>query len=253
MLHAFCKRKSRLYKRYLGHRDEGEKRVCEEDEITSLIMGPLDYLAPEASGTFWKALVEYGSRHDQPRLPDGAPSFVAMTFWPRRNIEPDLLVELYWLTGERRLLLVEFKWNAPLSGANQLNRQWCEYLTADERKMAYHVFIAPEVSAGLNALGQGDIWNGRLILRSWVSVLDILRRLDCSSNPGLERWKTQVTTFLGMLGVLRFQGFRGLAAPRLCLTSPVFWCPVSGFTSLESPSHFPSKKSSSSFVWSSEQ
>jgi hypothetical protein len=35
MLHAFCRRKSGLYKRYLGHREPGEKRVCEEDEITA--------------------------------------------------------------------------------------------------------------------------------------------------------------------------------------------------------------------------
>lgn len=60
MLHAFCHKKSGLYKRYLGHREQGEKRVCEEDEITALIMGPLDYLSAEATGMFWRALIERG-------------------------------------------------------------------------------------------------------------------------------------------------------------------------------------------------
>lgn len=128
MLHAFCQQKSRLYKRYLGHREEGEKRVSEEDEITSLLIGPLDYLPPQASGSFWRALIER-EISESLTFPAGPIDRVRMKFWPRRSIEPDLLVELDWCTGERRLLLVELKWNAPLSGDDQLHRQWNEFLT----------------------------------------------------------------------------------------------------------------------------
>lgn len=33
MLHSITQNKSRLHLRYLGHREEGEHRVAEEDEI----------------------------------------------------------------------------------------------------------------------------------------------------------------------------------------------------------------------------
>lgn len=62
MLHAFSHKKSRLYQRYLGHRDEtSERRVTEEDEITSLMMGPLAFLSPAAITAFWIAVVRLKS------------------------------------------------------------------------------------------------------------------------------------------------------------------------------------------------
>lgn len=252
MLHSLCHGKSHFYRRYLGHRDVGEKRVCEEDEITSLIMGPLDYLPPEASGSFWRALIQCDVTEEL-AFPSGTVSRVQMDFWQRRTIEPDLLVELQWATGERRIVLVEFKWNAPLSGNDQLHRQWNEYLTAAEREVAHHVFIAPEISAGLNAIGQDNIWNGRLILRSWISILDLLKQLDCSTHAGLDRWSTQVATLLERLQIRRFQGFRGLTIPSTLPKSPLFWSPMNGFKQLAPPvvpmldTLFPS------FIWSSEQ
>lgn len=253
MLHAFCHRKSGLYKRYLGHREQGEKRVCEEDEITAIIMGPLDYLPAEATGTFWKALIEKGGLDVPAPFPTGPVNRAQMHFWPRRGIEPDLLVELHWPTGERRLLLVEFKWNAPLSGDDQLHRQWREFLTSTEREDAYHLFIAPEISAGLNAMGEQDIWGGRLILRSWITILDVLRHLDGSRITGLEKWKSQVIAFLGQLGINRFQGFRDLSAPLAFPDSPVFWSPLNGFSELVPPASLPHKIQSPFFIWSSVQ
>lgn len=252
MLHSFCHGKSHLYRRYLGHRDVGEKRVCEEDEITSLIMGPLDYMPSEASGLFWRELIERNVREDL-AFPSGPVSRVQMDFWPLRTVEPDLLVWLYWPTGERRIVLVEFKWNAPLSGSDQLHRQWGEYLTHAELEVAHHLFIAPEISAGLNAIGQNDVWNGRLILRSWINVLDVLNRLDCSSYAGLEKWKSHVTTLLKNLGIRRFQGFSSLSPPSLHEGSPVFWNPINGFKELEPPIGLTLKTSSPSFIWSSGQ
>lgn len=252
MLHSFSHGKSHLYRRYLGHRELGEKRVCEEDEITSLIMGPLDYMPPEASGSFWRALIERDVREDLV-FPAGPISRVQMDFWPLRTVEPDLLVELHWQTGERRILLVEFKWNAPLSGNDQLHRQWNEYLTHAERDVAHQVFIAPEISAGLNAIGQEDIWKGRLVLRSWISVLDVLNKLDCSNDAGLKKWKFQVTSLLKKLGISRFQGFRDLSPPSLLNQSPLFWSPINGFKELEPPACPTLATSLPTFIWSSEQ
>lgn len=236
MLHAFSRKKSQLYKRYLGHREAGEKRVSEEDEITALIMGPLDYLPASVSGAFWRAVVEQRGHANDLLFPAGAPWQVSMRFWPRSIIEPDLLVELVWPDGERRLLLVEFKWRAPLSGKDQLHRQWREFLKPEEQRIAYHLFIAPELSEGLNALGQEDVWRGRLLLRSWFMILQVLRDLRGLDGAGFQRWQPQVVNLLGLLGVRQFQGFEHLhpypSAPAYPL---VFWAPIQGFGDLGPP------------------
>ncbi|MDI3398846.1 hypothetical protein QLG12_11580 [Pseudomonas sp. V88_4] len=239
MLHAFNQGKSSLYRRYLGHREIGEKRVCAEDEITALIMGPLDYLPAESAGLFWRSLIERGGRDVHPAFPDEAADRAQMRFWPRNGVEPDLLVELGWPTGERRILLIEFKWDAPLSGDDQLHRQWLEFLTPAERTDAYHVFIAPDISAGLNALGERDVWNGQLVLHSWLGVLNIVRSMRTSGFTGLETWKSQITRFLGKLGIFRFQGFDSLSLPPIVESTTVFWSPLNGFSTLK-PSTVPS-------------
>ena len=249
MLQAICNGKSRLYQRYLGHREEGEGRVSEEDEITSLIMGPLEYLPPAQVTEFWRAVVEHGCS-SATLFPVGAAEHVKMNFWQRRTIEPDLFVELIWDNGERRLLLVEFKWRAPLSGDDQLHRQWREFLTAEERCDAYHLFIAPDISAGLNAKGEQDIWGGKLLLRSWLSILYVLRALNCHGSLGMQTWASQVSVLLGKLGIARFQGFSHLAAPNEVPHSPVFWNPLSGFTAIAPMPSTSGFENSSSIFWS---
>jgi hypothetical protein len=255
MLHAFNQGKSNLYRRYLGHRDGSEKRVSEEDEITALIMGPLDYLPPAAAGLFWRGLVEQTGRTASAAFPESPPSHIRMRFWPRRAVEPDLVVELHWPSGERRILLVEFKWNAPLSGEQQLHRQWLEFLTEAERADAYHLFIAPEISAGLNALGSNDVWQGRLILHSWIGVLHVVRNLRAAEFCGLQTWREQMTRFLGKLGILRFQGFVALTTPTPMSApneqSSIFWRPLSGFSQLMPPVVPSLEKSSASYLWDS--
>ncbi|WP_273823352.1 hypothetical protein [Pseudomonas asplenii] len=249
MLQAFSCGKSHLYRRYLGHREADEARVCEEDEITALIMGPLDYLPAATTSRFWRAMVEQDGRSTAHGFPEGPAQHVEMHFWPRRAIEPDLLVELHWPGGTRRLLLIEFKWNAALSGSDQLHRQWDEFLTPGEREDAWHLFIAPEISAGLNALAEGDIWDGRLLLRTWADVLEVLRHLRDPDVPGLQKWKKQVRSFLVKLGINRFRGFRHLTPPRTVDDPVIFYSPMNGFTKLVAPPTFP-EADSPAFIWS---
>lgn len=251
MLQAFCHGKSRLHWRYLGHREAGETRVSEEDEITALIMGPLEYLPPADVGKFWRTLVEPTVRHSQLPFPAGPVGRTVLHFWPRRVIEPDLLVELFWPTGERRLLLVELKWKAPLSGDDQLHRQWQEFLTNSERQQAYHLFIAPDISSGLNAKSAKDIWEGRLILHSWLSVLGLLRTISTTGSPGLERWQSRVTDFLRKVGIRRFQGFLDLGLPACSQDRPVFWCPLDGFSAFVPPARLALSDKPNHFIWGS--
>lgn len=208
MLHAFSHKKSRLYRRYLGHRDDAtERRVAEEDEITSIVMGPLAFLSPAAIGAFWVGLVHL--RNPEHEFPDGLPTQAQMHFWPRRGgIEPDLRVDLAW-GCETRTLLVEFKWRAPLSGERQLHEQWGTYMK-EEQGRGLHLFIGLETSAASNAQAREDIWDGKLLMRSWFDVLTTLPTLKTAAGLELKRWGEQVGAFLNLLAVRPFCGFKNL-------------------------------------------
>lgn len=234
MLHAITHGKTRLHLRYLGHRDGTEKRVSEEDEITALIMGPLAFLPDSAIGAFWMALARWDS--PEVEFPGGPVTHAKMSFWPRANrIEPDLRVELSW-GEEQRLLLVEFKWHAPLSGENQLHKQWQEYLSRDERERALHLFIAPDTSEGSSALSRDDVWKGRLLLRTWFDVLNALRHLAGPESLLLKRWSSEVIRCLERLGIRPFRGFKHLSAPEIVpQKAEVFWRGFDGFAYLAAP------------------
>lgn len=231
MLHAITQKKTRLHLRYLGHREAGEKRVCEEDEITSLIMGPLAFLPDSAIGAFWIALVK--SANPEIELSAGGVTKAEMTFWPRREgIEPDLRVDLSW-GGEQRVLLVEFKWRAPLSGKDQLHKQWQQFLSPGEQACAWHLFIAPSTSEGSNALSRDDVWKGRLLLRSWFDVLNMLHDLSGPDAHLLQRWASEVRRCLGRLGIRPFRGFSCLSPSETPPQQAVaFWRGFDGFAHL---------------------
>lgn len=227
MLHAFSHKKSRLYRRYLGHRDDAtELRVAEEDEITSIIMGPLAFLSPAAIGAFWVGLIHL--RNPEHKFPDGLPTQAQMYFWPRRGgIEPDLRVDLAW-GSESRTLLVEFKWRAPLSGERQLHEQWGTYMK-EEQDRGLHLFIGLETSAASNALAREDIWNGKLLLRSWFDVLTTLPTVKTGAGLELKRWGEQVREFLNLLAVRPFCGFKDLPPTEIAnVSGPIFFHPVPG-------------------------
>ena len=232
MLHAINQNKTKFYKRYLGHRDGENIRVQEEDEITSLIMSPLSLLHPKEIGIFWQRLVSFDSEYE---LPSDPAKNAEMIFWPRRcNIEPDMLVKLEWDSGEKWSLLVEFKWHAQLSGENQLQKQWEKFLSDNERLNAYHVFISPNLSCAINAKINNDVWEGRLLLRSWLHVLSILDHFDADPEAfGLLRWSKQVSSVLKRLQIAPFIGFdRILQEPNIPLNQDnwLFFNKFLGFT-----------------------
>jgi hypothetical protein len=223
MLHAFTHKKSRLYQRYLGHRDEtSERRVTEEDEITSLMMGPLAFLSPAAIAAFWSAVIRL--RNPDVEFPSGSPTRADMHFWPRRGrIEPDLRVDLAW-GSDVRVVLVEFKWRAPLSGEDQLHDQWRHYLEPVERAAACHLFIGLDTSEGVNALNREDIWNGKLLMRSWFDVMTAISDIKSGAGLELRRWGDQVQKSLKLLAVQPFGGFSPMGTLALPDSSaPVFF------------------------------
>lgn len=215
MLHAISQNKTNLHKRYLGHREKSERRVSEEDELTSLIMSPLSLLSKSAIGTFWKALIEWNEVDTLPiKLPDKPVENAMIEFWPRRYtekevLEPDMLVKLEWPSGAHINLLVEFKWRAPLSGERQLHNQWEKFLSDEERQNSYHIYIAPELSNGYKALDHKDVWNGKLLLRSWFDILNILTQKPYSIQTNeLLTWSDHVCNLLEKLHIRPFNGFQ---------------------------------------------
>jgi|MTBAKSStandDraft_1061840.scaffolds.fasta_scaffold10884_2 hypothetical protein len=244
MLHSTCKGKSNLYKRYLGERDGKEKKIYEEDEITSIILGPQDFLPVSEVYYFWKLVLENSSYQEE--LPQEMPSNADVSLWPIRHksfgtgtIEPDATIVFNWLDKRRLILLLEFKWRAPLSGGEQLHHQWNDYLSDSERKDAIHIFIAPEISAGSAAKNNelGDVWlsskgRGRLVLLPWLLIRDTLQDIsNTKQNAAIGRWAELVNTFLAKVGINNFQGFIHIIDTIPSIETgkyPLFWHPFSG-------------------------
>lgn len=237
MLHAIDKGKTRFYERYLGKRDGREHKVFEEDEITSTIFGPLEFLPAIDVYRFWCRVLQLIGHAEF--LPNEVPSDIQITLWPRRSaenngntIEPDGLVRVEFADGRLRLLLIELKWRAGLSGDGQLHRQWEQYLSEEERPQSLHLFIAPEISAGAKALNNvelgGDVWgNSRLVLLPWLKLRAIFSELALEKSK-IGRWAQLADQFLHRIGIRRFGGFCNLTPPlnvSVELADCIFWTP----------------------------
>lgn len=192
MLHAITQNKSTHGRRYLGYRDKDEARVSEEDEITSIFLGPLDFMEATPVLQFWTEVFHLLGR--KVVFPAAPPIDYKFRLWPLgRPVQPDAHLTFFWADNKRFDILIEFKWHAPLSGKYQLHRQWREYLNEDERKECWHVFIAPEISAGIAAKNAEKVYawrkgdDDRLVLVSWAQISDALSRCRGRSD-GLARW-----------------------------------------------------------------
>jgi hypothetical protein len=204
MLIAVEKGKSQIYRRYKGHRDEHDNgRVSAEDEITSIVLGPLRYLSPKDVVSFWQKLL------GEDFLIDQNPAKAIVEFWPNRTtpkgrIQPDLLISFTWNDGSKRILLVEIKWNSGLSGDDhQLKRQWKDFLNSSERTIAHHVFIGKDESVGKGA-------HSHISAVSWREVRDILDTFSKQDNPlesSLVRWASSASIFLEKVLTRPFKGF----------------------------------------------
>lgn len=228
MLHVISQKPSNLYKRYKpdrGQRASNEGMVHAEDEITSAIIGPMDFMMPDEILRFWSELFIIKFRHDVfGDLSKRPLEKLEVKLWPskiyrdggiRRSVEPDATIEFIWPNNTRILLLIEFKWRALLSKEDQLHRQWNRYLTEKEQAHAFHLFIAPVVAEGASARNSelGDIWGDQLILITWETfriALNTIKKND-RDTTSLGRWSTVADRFLQKIGIETFGGFDHLA------------------------------------------
>lgn len=228
MLHASFRKKSGIYKRYIKGPDDfsgsEEKNVHREDEIVSTIIGPLDFFEPALAHRFWLNLLKISGKSDF-LLQEIDLKSVNIKFWPFNRVEPDAHITFEWNGGQQRILIIEFKWHAELSGDNQLHDQWQEYLEKTDRDRALHLFIAPEISSGIKAKIKKDIWGNRLLLISWLQIRNTLELLK-GDESGLGRWAIYADNFLHRVGINRFNGFELIAReyPQLSdIPSILFW------------------------------
>lgn len=93
--------------------------------------------------------------------------------------------------------------------------------------MAYHIFIAPDVSAGRQAILEKDYWHGKLLLRSWGQILTIcnsLLKFNDHNSQLLHKWIKQTILLFNKLDIKPFNGFACIDQPYMPdSVSHVFW------------------------------
>lgn len=191
MLHANHSRKSRLpFLRYVANANEQSHRRTQEDEITSIVFGPLDFM-PEASVKRILAAL-FGSE------PIPEDHRVSIMLWPRYgNVEPDV-VFIEQLEAERnRAYVLEIKWNAPL-GDDQVDRQRAAVRDSNIDLMGHIVLSRYPIEVDSNSKNL-----------TWMdfndSILQVLR--NDRRDTIAKRWAELAWSFLESCNVRHFAGF----------------------------------------------
>jgi hypothetical protein len=221
MLHAIARNKSRAYTRYLSVKAPFEPRISAEDEITSIIFGPLEFLPAADNWKLWQRILQSrASGHLSGPLPSTylagfSPHAFELEFWPRKDrIEPDLVIRFSDACGETRSLLVELKWDAPLSGPDQLEKQWLRYQRGLHAQ-SLHVFLAKEVGrqpedrqpwACVDSDGTAASRLRRVHWHGFQYEIGQLAAAPDTSAP-LRRWCVLAGGFLAQVGIRSFGGF----------------------------------------------
>jgi len=226
MLRAVLQKKTRYHRRYsnMRYQQDGERKT-KEDEITSIVFGPLTYMPAAEMSAFWKILLRSFSQVADTDFDEGS-----IEFWPRLgDIEPDMLVHLKCTKKNLAVtILVELKWESPLSGDDQLVRQWDELKRSQYRADdCYHIFIGKKKEqADKEVAAHGNPWNGRLVSFSWVQILALLKTsISENTDSAYQLWTREILAFFPHVGVWPFRGFGdiGGVARFINASSTLFW------------------------------
>lgn len=185
-----------------------------EDVITSTVLGPLRYLD---ATQVWR-VVRHLLGDDAvgfPEPPAGAAG-ATVEFWPRQCVprdqttcEPDVVIDLCRVNEPCcARVIIEVKWNAPASGADQLKRQDEAFGLSDGR--SWHVYLTKHyLRAEGDIAGAGS--SGKVINLPWSLLVS--RLLEMEGDGLLKAWATDVGGAMERLGVVPFSGFTD-AVPR---------------------------------------
>ncbi len=246
MLHAVEKRKTTRARQY-AHAEHIEehnnyhkkKNLKAEDEITSIVIGPLEFLSPVDSLKFWLELLEL---NDRPDFENSEPVYLDdFKLWMGRdNIEPDGFI-FYKCNKNKYIFLLEVKWNSKLE-ENQLENQWDKFLKDDEKPYATHVFLGKDTRDADNIQSQRSQKNPDHIIKviSWLRFRRALKEIapEKTHHKGFARWAELANKFLEQCGIIDFSGFKGIADSYKVIFNGLplheknlFWQPFRGFSS----------------------
>lgn len=186
-----------------------------EDEMTSIIFGPLMYMPPEDVWTLFRAWLPF----DDELWPAGVSDGMDLSFWPNLSpagrIEPDLLVR-FTKNGELFLtVMFEIKWNARISGHDELTKQW-NALKDKEKANAFHVYLVKNTGIGIHEVTQSledsgsTTWRKRLVCIGWRSLVEILKFGNLPFGKAMNFWAEGLLAFLKRRGQTTFTGFEWL-------------------------------------------
>lgn len=241
MLHAVENSKTTRARQYAqpAKRDEHDElhrkyNLQAEDEITSIVIGPMEFFNPEVSLNFWLDLI---GESNSGIKSENRTELVEFKLWAKRSfIEPDGLI-VYKNGGQKYIFLLEVKWNAELS-EKQLEKQWDSFLNKRERQNATHIFLGKDVKDAIQVRNDRQKRDHKITVLSWQKFRNFLNKLpECRYPREFVRWAKLAETFLEKCGVIDFGGFgqilnsyKELPPGFSCSSRGIFWHQFSGFS-----------------------
>ena len=221
MLHAARKNKTRLpAQRYAAWSASGEARRTQEDEITSTIFGPLDFMPQETVNCIINAIFQDSCCTDDDEI--------SMELWPRIDrIEPDILFTKKSTDGSVMYFVIEVKWNAPL-GETQVVDQIKAVRKERNPKNIKHMVLS-RFSLPVGTLSENCTW------------MDFKERLQAGKKTYPRddsiygKWCELTTDFLEACNVRHFRGFGRTMENSICLprnNKHIFWSGFDGWKAI---------------------
>lgn len=218
-----------------------------EDEITSIVLGPLIYMPPEDVWKLFRKWLPFKSD----LWPIEISNDMKLSFWPNiakaGRIEPDLLVQFTRNDAPVLTVLFEIKWSSPLSGYDELVKQW-EALEDKEKKSTFHIYLVKETGKGnrevIRSLENSNdkIWRERLVCIGWRSLIETLQFDRPKFGRAMDLWADGIIAFLRRRGQTTFTGFTWLEGKSVSTppASGLFWRLSSWFSELGQKINIPS-------------
>lgn len=217
MLKSVARNKSRLGR-------EGAKYKLYEDDITSTIFSPWEFMAVDDAWACLKILFE-GAPDNQAwkAVQDKVPSKFKIEFWRSKawlgndsqRVEPDICITVKFSDCSEFFLIIEVKWDSGASNHEsgyQLERQWKSFVVdekGDSQKQCAHIYLVKNDESGefdTTAEKLGTNWKSKAWRCYWIifrRLLDVPR----NSTEAVKIWREDSSKFLENIGIFFFSGF----------------------------------------------
>jgi hypothetical protein len=202
MINAIINNKTKIHGRYFLEKNVDKecdgKRRTQEDEITSIVFSPFNYVSDSDAIIFFDSIL--GGYISKKYCLDEKLN-LDVCFWPKRkNIEPDLMVDIRKHGRLVSKILIEIKWRSGPSGKDQIKKQWYEFLSDEERNLTKHLLISCKPI--------DMIYDHDLECITWQTFRERLKK-DRGSNK-LHMLVNCIDDFLERIGVWKFSGFNNI-------------------------------------------